>query len=58
MKKLLSTIVLTLLVGYIAFAAIALCNKPADQVCKGVRLEIRDSLETGYMTTADVVTLL
>ena len=58
MKKLLSTIVLILLVGYIAFAAIALCNKPADQVCKGVRLEIRDSRETGYMTTADVVTLL
>lgn len=58
MKKLLSTIALILLAGYIVFAAIALCNKPADQVCKGVRLEIRDSLETGYMTTADIVTLL
>lgn len=58
MKKLLSTIVLILLAGYIVFATIAFCNKPADQVCKGVRLEIRDSLETGYMTTTDIVTLL
>ena len=58
MKKLLSTIALILLAGYIVFATIAFCNKPADQVCKGVRLEIRDSLETGYMTTADIVTLL
>ena len=58
MKKLLSTIALVLLAGYIVFAAIALCNKPAGQVCKGVRLEMRDSLETGYMNTADVVALL
>lgn len=58
MKKLLSTIALILLAGYIVFATIAFCNKPADQVCKGIRLEIRDSLETGYMTTADIVTLL
>jgi hypothetical protein len=55
MKKILSTIVLVLLVGYIAFAAIALCSKPTGQVCKGVRLEMRDSLETGYMNTTDVV---
>lgn len=58
MKKILSTIALILLAGYIVFAAITLCNKPADQVCKGVRLEIRDSLKTGYMATADIVTLL
>ena len=58
MKKLLSTIALVLLAGYIVFAAIALCNKPEGQVCKGVRLEMRDSLETGYMNTADVVALL
>ena len=58
MKKLLSTIALVLLAGYIVFAAIVLCNKPAGQVCKGVRLEMRDSLETGYMNTADVVALL
>lgn len=58
MKKLLSTIVLILLAGYIVFATIAFCNKPADQVCKGIRLEMRDSLKTGYMTTTDVVSLL
>lgn len=58
MKKILSTIVLVLLAGYIGFAAIALCNKPTSQVCQGIRLEIHDSLTTGYMTTADITTLL
>lgn len=58
MKKILSTIVLVLLLGYIAFAAITLCNKPKDQICKGIRLEMRDSIEAGYMSKADVLALL
>ena len=58
MKKVLTIIVLALLIGYIAFATIALCDKPQGQVCKGIELEIRDSLKTGYMTTRDIVTLL
>lgn len=58
MKKILSIIVLTLLVGYILFAAIAFCRKPADQVCQGVRLEIHDSLSTGYMSSKDITALL
>lgn len=58
MKKILTTIILVLLAGYVLFAAIALCDKPAGQVCQGIRLEIRDSLKTGYMTTADITALL
>lgn len=58
MKKWISTIVLILLVGYVAFAAIAFSDKPAEQVCKGVKLEIVDSLEVGYLNTADVLALL
>lgn len=58
MKKLLTTIVLILLAGYILFATIAFCNKPVDQVCKGVHLEMRDSLETGYLTMSDILILL
>lgn len=58
MKKILTISVLALLVGYIVFAAVALCRKPAGQVCQGVRLEIRDSLSTDYMTTRDITTLL
>ncbi len=58
MKKVLTTIVLILLAGYIAFAAITLCNKPANQACAGIRLEIRDSLKAGLMTTRDIATLL
>ena len=58
MKKWISTIVLILLAGYIVFAAIAFSNKPTDQVCKGVKLEIVDSAEVSYLTTADVLALL
>ncbi len=58
MKKILSTIVLVLLAGYVLFATITLTGKPEGQVCRGIRLEIRDSIETGYMTTSDIVTLL
>ncbi len=58
MKKTLSTITLILLAGYIAFALVALCGKPENQVCKGVQLEIRDSLNTGYMSTKDIISLL
>jgi len=58
MKKLLSTIILILLAGYIVFATIAFCNKPTNEICKGIYLEMRDSSETGYMTTADIAVLL
>jgi cell division protein FtsQ len=58
MKKWISTIVLILLAGYIVFAAIAFSSKPSGQVCKGVKLEIVDSAEVSYLTTADVLALL
>ena len=58
MKKWISTIVLALLVAYIVVAVIAFSGKPTDQVCKGVKLEITDSAEVGYLNTSDVLTLL
>lgn len=58
MKKILTSVVLILLIGYIAFAIVSLCNRPAGEVCKGIQLEIRDSLKTGYMTTKDITTML
>lgn len=57
-KKILTTATLVLLGGYIVFAAIAVCRRPAGEVCQGVRLEIRDSLDTGYMSTKDIGKLL
>lgn len=57
-KKILTTILLTLLAGYITFAAIALCHKPSGQVCAGIWLEIQDSIEMGYINTHDIATLL
>ena len=58
MKKWISTIVLIVLAGYIVFSAIAFSSKPAEQVCAGVRLEIADSAEVGYLNTVDVLALL
>lgn len=58
MKKILSAIILSLLAGYVIFATITLTHKPEGQICQGIRLEIRDSLETGYMSTSDIVALL
>lgn len=58
MKKILSTIVLVLLAGYIVLASIAFSGKPEGQVCKGIQFDIRDSVETGYITTDDIIALL
>lgn len=58
MKKILPLIILILSIGYISFAAISFCRKPEGEICKGVRLEIQDSLKTGYMTTKDITAML
>lgn len=58
MKKWISTIVLILLAAYVAVATIAFSDKPADQVCGGIRLAIVDSAEVAYMTTKDVQVML
>ena len=58
MKKVLSTILLLLLVGYVLFAAITLTGRTEGQLCKGIQLEIQDSLKTGYMSTTDIAVLL
>lgn len=58
MKKLLTTIVLILLIGYIALATISFCNKPIEQMCAGIQLEIRDSVDASYIHTHDIVDLL
>ena len=58
MKKVLSTILLLLLVGYVLFAAITLTGRAEGQLCKGIQLEIQDSLKTGYMSTTDIAVLL
>ncbi len=58
MKKWISTIVLILLAAYVIVAAVAFSDKPADQVCGGIRLAIVDSAEVAYMTTKDVQVML
>ena len=58
LKKIVSLVVLILLVGYVVLAAVVFCNAPEEQMCKGIQLEVRDSLDTGYMTTGDIVALL
>lgn len=57
LKKILSIIVMVVLLGYVVLAVIAFCRPPEER-CQGLLLEMRDSLEAGYMTTTDVVSLL
>ena len=58
MKKWISTTIFILLVGYIVFAAIFLTGKTAEQVCKGIQLEILDSTELNFLTTNDILKML
>ena len=58
MRKIFPIVVLTLLVGYIAFASVAFCHSPEGQLCEGVKLEISDSLKTGFMTSRDIISTL
>lgn len=57
LKKVLSIVVMMALLAYVVVAAVAFCRPPEER-CQGLSLEIRDSLEAGYMTTGDVLALL
>lgn len=58
MKKWLSTIALIVLAVYVVVAAVVFTDKPESQVCKGVKLEIADSTEQGFLTTTDILAML
>lgn len=57
-KKILLLIFMLLIVAYLAIALTAFNNKPADQVCQGLELIIKDSVNAGFITKEEVSTIL
>lgn len=57
-KKILTLVTLVLLTAYLVVSAVAFSSAPKDGVCKGVELQMSDGVEAGFMTVAEVVTLL
>ena len=47
-KKILILLFLLLITAYLIVAVTAFNTKPADQVCKGMELIIKDSIDHGF----------
>ena len=57
-KRILLSIVLLLVIAYLAVAITAFNRKPAAQVCQDVELVIKDTVYAGFITKKEVATLL
>ncbi|WP_300725612.1 cell division protein FtsQ [uncultured Bacteroides sp.] len=57
-KKILILCVLVLIAAYLVIAATAFNNKPAEQVCKGMELTVKDSVDYGFITQDEVRSIL
>ena len=49
-KKILILLFLLLITAYLIVAVTAFNTKPADQVCKGMELIIKDSIDHGFIS--------
>lgn len=52
-KKILILLFLLLITAYLIVAVTAFNTKPADQVCKGMELIIKDSIDHGFISQGD-----
>ena len=57
-KKILTVLCTTLAAAYLLLAVTAFNRRPAGQACAGLELLIRDSLEAGFITGKEVLSLL
>ncbi len=57
-KKILILLFLLLITAYLIVAVTAFNTKPADQVCKGMELIIKDSIDHGFISQKEVLRLL
>ena len=58
MKRILLSAVLLIVIAYLAAAVTVFNRKPEGQVCKEVKLVIKDSVYAGFVTREEVVGLL
>ena len=54
-KKILILLFLLLITAYLIVAVTAFNTKPADQVCKGMELIIKDSIDHGFISQKEVL---
>ena len=57
-KRILILCVIVLVSAYLIVAATHLNGKPENQVCKGMELTIKDSVDCGFITLANVKRML
>lgn len=57
-KKILLFVVLLLVVAYLAIALTAFNRKPVHQVCRHLELDIKDSVNAGFVTRDEIAVLL
>ena len=57
-KKILILLFLLLITAYLIVAVTAFNTKPADQVCKGMELIIKDSIDHGFISQKRMIRLL
>lgn len=57
-KRILLSIVMLLVTGYLVIAITAFNVKPSDQVCQDIDLVIKDSVNAGFITKKEVTSLL
>ena len=57
-KKILILLFLLLITAYLIVAVTAFNTKPADQVCKGMELIIKDSIDHGFISQKGILRLL
>ena len=57
-KKILILLFLLLIIVYLVVAVTAFNTKPSDQVCKGMELTIKDSIDHGFISKKEVFRLL
>lgn len=57
-KRIFLTLLMFLLVGYLAVAVSIMNRKPQSEVCQGVRLDIKDTVYAGFIDRKEILRLL
>lgn len=58
LKRILLTLVLLLVIAYLAVAITLFNRKPAGRVCRDIELAIKDSVNAGFITKKEVTAIL
>ncbi|MCD7971314.1 MAG: hypothetical protein LUG18_01395 [Candidatus Azobacteroides sp.] len=58
MKKVVTVIAAFLLLGYVVFAISRFSSKPAEEICRGVEVQVLDSASIKFITSGDIRSFL